>query len=215
MGLRREQNVTKEIKYKHCKNPSTLAFCKRLVDLFMEDSAYFRCAVVDQHGFDYSGFGRSEEEPKAIKQARAYKKFAEMLLAPNVEDISDAVLLADALTRCSGDEFLERICDRFNPPGGKRTFRHCAEVDSKQDQYQLVQVCDLLLGLRSQQPQAGEQKNEKRDSPLSVREAGREKLLVYDLEGRPFEESEGGMPKIQRVVLERKKGAQVICPSKR
>ncbi len=134
-----------EIKYTRCKNPRVLRAYKRVVDEFIHDDAYFRCVVVDQHRFDYSAFGRPDES-LALKQARAYKKFAEMLLAPHLTGLKDAVFLADGMTRCHGDEFLERIAQRFNPPGGKRTFRHLAEVRSGLGQYQCLQVCDLLLG---------------------------------------------------------------------
>lgn len=161
LDLRHETGVTKEIKYTDCRNLATLAFCRRLVDVFIEDTAYFRCVVVEQHGFDYSGFGGASE-PEAMKKARAYKKFAEMLLAPNVDRIHDAVFLADRLTRCAGDQFLERIRERFNRPRGRRTFRHCAEVDSKLEQYQVLQVCDLLLGcvLNNLKPAKKATKNE-------------------------------------------------------
>jgi hypothetical protein len=143
--VRDAEDYKTEIKYNKCKYPRTLAIYKKVVDAFVEDTAYFRCVVVDQHRFDYTGFGTANDS-SSLKQARAYKKFAEMLLHPYVQNLADSVLLTDELTRCRGDEFLERIRDRFNPPGGKRTFRHLAEVSSSLHQYQPLQVCDLLLG---------------------------------------------------------------------
>jgi hypothetical protein len=144
-SVRSETGYQGEIAYTRCKNVMTLRVYKRVNDEFLLDSSYFRCVVVEKYYFDYSRFGRSDES-LALKQARAYKKFAEMLLNPNVTDVHDAVLLADQLTRCRGDEFLERIADRFNAPNGQTTFRHFAEVSSEQRQYQCLQVCDLLLG---------------------------------------------------------------------
>ena len=143
--IRAETEFKREIKYNRCKNRATLGVFQKVIDSFVEDTAYFRCVVVEQHGFDYSAFGRPDEE-LALKRARAYKKFAEMLLAPHVVDLKNAVLLADNLKRCRGDEFLERISERFNPPGKSPTFRHLREVSSKLEQYQCLQVCDLLLG---------------------------------------------------------------------
>jgi hypothetical protein len=101
--------------------------------------------VVDQYKFDYTHFSRPDE-PLAIGKARAYKKFAEMLLHPHLRGIENAVFLADSLTRCSGDEFLERIRERFNLPGQTPTFRHLAEVPSEKEEYHCLQVCDLFLG---------------------------------------------------------------------
>ena len=69
-----------------------------------------------------------------------------MLLDQFVEHVRDGVFLADSMSRCPGDEFLERIRERFNPENGKRTFRHLEEVSSKRLEYQCLQVCDLLLG---------------------------------------------------------------------
>lgn len=159
--IRRETGYDGEIKYTKCKYPRTLSVYKQVVDAFMEDSAYFRCVVVDQYHFDYSRFGNPNES-ESLKQARAYKKFAEMLLNPNVRGLVDATLLADKLTRCRGDEFLERIRERFNPTGSKRTFRHVAEVPSSCRAYQCLQVCDLLLGcvLNNLRPAKKAAKNE-------------------------------------------------------
>ena len=145
LEVRRELSFHPEVKYTKCRNPRAVKVYKCVVDAFIEDQAYFRCIVVDQHKFDYSGFARPDE-PRALAKARSYKKFAEMLLHPNIRGITNAVLLADALTRCHGDQFLERIGERFNPPGGIPTFRHLAEVSSKIEEYQCLQVCDLLLG---------------------------------------------------------------------
>lgn len=145
LQVRRELNFLPEVKYWKCRNPRALTVYKRVIDAFMEDEAYFRCVVVDQHKFDYSGFGRPDESD-ALAKARAYKKFTEMLLHPHVQGVTNAVLLCDELTRCRGDQFLERIRERFNPPGRAPTFRHLAEVSSEIEEYQCLQVCDLLLG---------------------------------------------------------------------
>ena len=145
LRIRRDMNYRPEIKYTRCRNLRALRVCKRVIDAYMEDQAFFRCVVVDQHGFDYRRFCRPDE-PLAMGKARAYKKFTEMLLDPYVADLTNAVFLADDLERCDGDEFLERIRERFNVPDQPPTFRHLAEVPSNVEEYQCLQVCDLLLG---------------------------------------------------------------------
>lgn len=164
LRVRREMVYRPEVKYHKCRNPRALRVYKKVVDVFIEDSSYFRCVVVDQHRFDYTRFARADES-LAIAQARAYKKFAEMLLHPNLDGVTNAVFLADDLKRCDGDEFLERIHERFNTPGKVPTFRHIAEVSSKIEQYQCLQVCDLLLGcvLNNLKPTANRFKNEIRE----------------------------------------------------
>ncbi len=160
LSIRREMKYAPEVKYTRCRNARALSVCKRVVDAFVEDPAYFRCVIVDQRRFDYSKFARSDETV-AIGHARAYKKFAEMLLAPHVAGVTNAVFLADALTRCNGDEFLERIRERFNREGRVATFRHLAEVPSDVEEYQCLQVCDLLLGcvLNNLKPTTNQFKN--------------------------------------------------------
>jgi len=143
--IRQEKCYRPEVKYTRCRNARALDVYKRVVDAFIEDRAYFRCVVVDQHGFEYRHFVQPHES-EALGKARAYKKFAEMLLHPNLDGISNAVFLADNLTRCNGDEFLERMGQRFNLQGETPTFRHLAEVPSNVQEYQCLQVCDLLLG---------------------------------------------------------------------
>ena len=59
--VRAETGFTREIAYTSCKNPATLRVFRRVVDEFAEDTAYFRCVVVDQYRFDYSRFGRTDE----------------------------------------------------------------------------------------------------------------------------------------------------------
>ena len=113
-------------------------------------------------------------ETLALAKARAYKKFAEMLLHPSVKGVTNAVFLADKLTRCRGDDFLEQIRVRFNPTGAVPTFRHLAEVPSEIEEYQCLQVCDLLLGsvLNNLKPTGNRYKNEIRQylcSRLGVR----------------------------------------------
>lgn len=163
-AIRRETKYHPEVKYACCRNGRALSVYKEVVDAFLEDQAYFRCVVVDQHRFDYARFARPDES-RAIAQARAYKKFAEMLLHPHLAGVTNAVLLADDLKRCDGDEFLERIGERFNPPGGVPTFRHLAEVSSEIEEYQCLQVCDLLLGcvLNNLKPPRNRFKNQIRE----------------------------------------------------
>jgi len=145
LRVRHELNYRPEVKYSKCRNQRALRVCKQVIDEFLCDDAYFRCVVVDQYRFDYDKFRRPDESLKLAK-ARAYKKFAEMLLDPHVGGVQNAVFLADDLKRCDGDQFLERIRERFNPPGHPPTFRHLAEVPSNVEEYQCLQVCDLLLG---------------------------------------------------------------------
>jgi len=207
--IRAEAGLLSEIKYSTCKNNFRLGVCKKVVDAFIDDSAYFRCVLVEQHGFDYSGFGRTDE-PLALKKARAYKKFAEMLLDPHRSYLENAVFLADVLKRCSGDQFLESMRECFNTPGGRIAFRHLDEVPSDEEQYQCLQVCDLLLGcvLNNLKPAKKDTKNQIRKY-LCARLGVRNFLpSTWRTLGRTV--AADPTVKFNSLALERKNEAQVI-----
>ena len=144
----------KEIKYSSCSRRADFEVCQQAIDSFIKSTSWYRCVVIDQREshFDLSYFGRRDESI-AIKKARAYKKFAELLIAHNTTNVSNGVLLTDRLTRCSGDEFREVMKREFSTPGsgysaGKSVpiLRAIEEVDTALEQYQVGQVCDLLSG---------------------------------------------------------------------
>lgn len=142
----------KEVKYSQLARPKQLRIAKAGVDLFLESDGWFRCIVVDQRpefGWSLDYFG-NRTEGRAIKEARFYKKFTEMLLRSNSKDFVNGVLLADRMTRCTGDDFLRLISDEFSAPSGpsssEPTFRAVHEVDTAKETYHLGQVGDLLTG---------------------------------------------------------------------
>lgn len=170
-NFRRHDGSFEEIKYKSCYSERNYLVCKEVIDAFFESTSWFRSVVIKQNDLDLSYFGRHYEED-SIKRARAYKKFAEMLIASNTKDTIENVLLTDKLTRCKGDEFLERMKEIFcikdsGHSEGKHTttLRDIQEVNSSRDQYQVIQLCDLLLGcvLNNLLPATNQWKNEIRN----------------------------------------------------
>jgi len=146
----------REIKYNYCVNRKRLRVAKRAVDCFQNSQSFFRAIVVDQSpqsGFNIDFFGNTYE-PKAIKDARAYKKFTELLLKSNISTITNGVLLTDNLTRCKGDAFLALITELFGTAGvgyssgrSEPAFRHIQEVDTALEQYHVGQIGDILQGV--------------------------------------------------------------------
>ena len=143
-----------DVKYSKSGDRFYLAVCKDLIDLFADSDAYFRCLVIDSAipGFSWSLFGGSGASPAVVK-ARAYGKFTELLLRPNLAGIENAVLLADSLPPMAGDDFVAHISACFGPAPspdasatGNPQIRHVRRVDTSLRQYQLGQLCDVLLG---------------------------------------------------------------------
>lgn len=151
-GYLNSDGSLKEIKYNLCFCIENFNICRGIIDSFLESTSWFRAIVVKSDFLDLSYFGRPYETVE-IKKARAYKKFAELLIAHNTENTFNAVLLTDRLTRCNGDEFIERMKECFSMPGVMYsinqtvpTLKHIAEVESSLEQYHVIQVCDLLTG---------------------------------------------------------------------
>lgn len=142
----------KELKYNKCLNDYLYKLCCSAIDIFLKSTSYFRCIVIDQNILDLSFFGKKSEDNK-IKMARAYKKFAELLISHNAENIYNGVLLTDELKRCQGDKFIELMKQDFCLLNGKHcnsmkypTLREIADIHSDLDQYQVCQINDILIG---------------------------------------------------------------------
>ncbi len=147
-----KNGVPGELKYYLCNNKYKLDLSCEAIDIFIKSTSYFRCIVVDQSVLNLDYFGQKHEDNK-IKMARAYKKFAEMLIAHNTENIYNGVLLTDELTRCEGDRFIEIMKEDFCLPDGKYcdmpnrpTLKHVKDIKSHIVDYHVCQINDLLIG---------------------------------------------------------------------
>ena len=143
-ALRREANLARpdgtlrELKYARIKYGRYERAAIQAIQAFKAHNCYFRAVVIPLAQFDLDYYGKSYEADK-IKRARAYKKFAEMLIEYNTPELTDGVLFADNLTRCKGgalgygDEFIEVMKQRFqySPDGASPSkLRHIQEVNS-------------------------------------------------------------------------------------
>ena len=153
----RPDGSLRELKYSKIKYGKHENVAVKVIQAFKAHNCYFRAVIVPLAQFDLVHFGKPYESDK-IKRARAYKKFAEMLIEYNTPELTEGVLFADNLTRCKGalgrgDEFVEVMRERFQrtiydhdlsvtPP----KLRQIQEVSSADENYGLLQVCDVLLG---------------------------------------------------------------------
>ncbi len=162
-SLKREETLARcdgglrELKYSKIKYPKYERVAVKAIQAFKAHNCYFRAVIIPQAQFDLRYFGE-HYEPENIKRARAYKKFAEMLIEYNTPELTGGILFADYLSRCkgalqTGDEFVDVMRQRFQhviydhnltptPP----KLKHIQEVSSADEEYGLLQVCDVLLG---------------------------------------------------------------------
>jgi len=113
-----KSNVLKELKYNHCTNKQTFSVAKACVDAFFESTSYFRLIVIEQGAewFDLNRFGDPRDDKK-MKMAKMYKKFTELLILHNTENLYNGLLLTDQLTRCNGDIFFILMKELFCKKG--------------------------------------------------------------------------------------------------
>ena len=123
------------------------------VDLFLAHNCYFRSIVIDWTIWDGKYFGAAFES-EALKQRRAYKKWAEMLIRPETKTSENeprfyhAKLYLDKLLAIRGYDVLDHLQSRFTDKyyGESPFIDGWQHTDSWKDANQCLQLCDLLTG---------------------------------------------------------------------
>jgi Protein of unknown function (DUF3800) len=126
---------------------------EKWADLFAAHTCYFRSIVVDWSIWDGKYFGNAFEA-EAIKQRRAYKKWAEMIIRPETRTSEGearfyhAKLYLDKLRAIRGYDVLDHLENRFigNYQGESPFIDSWQLTDSWKDANQCLQLCDLLAG---------------------------------------------------------------------
>lgn len=126
---------------------------KDWIDAFLRHDCYYRCVAIDWSIWDGSYFG-TPFEPEALQKRRAYKKWAEMLLQPELREptggrqIVGAKLYLDRLRIMAGYDVLEHLRERFtaNYRGSSPYIQEFQHTDSRLDANQCLQLCDVLTG---------------------------------------------------------------------
>ncbi|MBA3066116.1 DUF3800 domain-containing protein [bacterium] len=181
-----------ETKYNNCFTEHNYKVCEQFIDAFVKSDSWFCAIVVDTKitSFDLNYFGK-HNETDAIKKARVYKKFTELIISRNTKKITNAVLLVDELTRANYDRFIELMRESFCVPGEKYsegqdepTFKHVGSVKSDSPENVRLCLCDLLMGciLNNNIPTRNRWKNKIRE--YLVGQLGIENLLRETWEKR-------------------------------
>lgn len=148
-----KDGTLKELKYNQCINKQTFQVAKECIDTFFESTSYFRLIAIEQWAewFNLDKFWFPSDDKK-LKMAKMYKKFTELLISHNTQNLYNWILFTDELTRCNGDIFFalmkELFCKQWcNHSQNKKepTLKDIIEVSSHLEQYQLLQITDLLM----------------------------------------------------------------------
>jgi hypothetical protein len=140
----------KELHFANLKSVRDAEVSELWIDLFLGSSSFFRSVAVDWSIFEGRHFG-DPFEPKALKERRAYKKWTEMLLQPEVASITNASFYLDRLRLMYGYDVIESLKDRFlrdkyGEDLRRPRIREFQATESWKDANQCLQLCDLLVG---------------------------------------------------------------------
>jgi hypothetical protein len=143
----------KEIHLTKFKSQRDLDVAERWIDLFLIHNCYFRSMAIDWSLWDGKYFG-DPFEAESMKQRRAYKKWAEMLIQPELRTSEGeprfyhAKLYLDHLQALRGYDILDHLQSRFtaNYFGHSPFIDSFQHTDSWKDANQCLQLCDLLTG---------------------------------------------------------------------
>jgi len=143
----------KEIHLSGFKSSRDVEVGKRWIDLFVSHNCFYRCVVVDWSTWQSRYFG-DPFEAEALKKRRAYKKWAEMLLQPELKladgtpRFYNATLYLDKLHIMYDYDVLDHLRARFTEDyrGCTPYIREFQHTDSWKDANQCLQLCDLLTG---------------------------------------------------------------------
>ncbi len=137
----------RELKYSEIHKLKDLSVAKEWIDVFAKGNCWYRAIVIDWSIWQGKHFG-SPFDPDALKKRRAYKKWTEMLLSPEVGSLTGAWLKLDELLVCYGYDVIQGLRDRFlgGYKGRLPRIAKFSKVKSWRDAHQDVQLSDLLTG---------------------------------------------------------------------
>ncbi len=154
---RKRSSKYREVHFTRFRSNRDVELAKLWIDGFVKHNCFFRSIVIDWKIFDGRFFG-DPFEPEALKKRRAYKKWTEMLLQPEIStpstiEIRNAELYLDRLRIMYGYDVIDHLKDRFcGDYGGNHPYiKKFQHTDSSKDANQCLQLCDLLTGCLYQQ----------------------------------------------------------------
>ncbi len=140
----------KETHFAKLRSPRDTEVAEAWIDRFLASGSFFRSVVIDWSIYEGRYFG-DPFEPDALKMRRAYKKWAEMLLQPEVRALRDARFYLDKLKILYDYDVIRSLKERFqhDERGEVRSRPRIIEfqaTESWKDANQCLQLSDLLTG---------------------------------------------------------------------
>jgi hypothetical protein len=141
--------------FNEVRSPRDVRVGKAWIDKFVSHSCYFRALAFEWSMWDGRYFGNAFESD-ALKKRRAYKKWCELLLQPELSDPLDGIkicgaeLFLDRLRIAYQYDVIDVLRERFSPSdnyqGNTPYLARLEHAVSWRDANQCLQLADLLLG---------------------------------------------------------------------
>lgn len=140
----------KETHFAKLKSPRDGEIAEAWIDIFLASGSIFRSVVVEWSIFEGRHFG-GPFEPDALKQRRAYKKWTELLLQPEIGGLTNASFYLDKLRILYGYDVIRSLKERFQHDEhgeilSRPRIKEFQATDSWKDANQCLQLSDLLTG---------------------------------------------------------------------
>ena len=145
-GIRNKAKY-REFHFAEARSARDVALGKAWIDIFCNSTAHFRVLAFEWSTWNGKYFG-DPFEPDTLKKRRAYKKWCELLLQPEISSPLDGGRLRgtevflDPLRIAYGYDVVDHLRERFSP-GAVTKIQH---TQSWHDANQCLQLTDLLLG---------------------------------------------------------------------
>ncbi len=140
----------KELHFAGLKSRRDAEVSEAWIHCFLASGGVYRSVVVDWSIYEGRHFG-GPFDPDALKKRRAYKKWAELLLQPEIGGLSNARFYLDKLRIMYGYDVVQSLKERFqnDEHGEARSRPRITEfqaTESWKDANQCLQLSDLLTG---------------------------------------------------------------------
>lgn len=148
----------KEFHFNEVRSARDVRVGRAWIDCFLDHPGHFRVLAFDWNLWQGQHFGNAFE-PATLKKRRAYKKWCELLLQPEMSSPLDGVpvrgaeLFLDHLRIAYKYDVIDHLRDRFEPPPqykGRPYLARLQHTNSWRDANQCLQLTDLLLGALKQ-----------------------------------------------------------------
>jgi len=164
LKLRAEKKYNKELKYSKIRTKKDLEFAKEAISLFLKSKMpYYRASILP---YNEEGLKSINGENVYSKRVTAYSHSAKGLVLDNLLPNQNADLIMDREDRIARSKFKDKILKAKAALGGKVV--SVAHVDSRKENTNLVQICDILTGaiLQNLRPSKGTNGSGKRKREL-------------------------------------------------